>query len=142
MIIAKKWWSYLVPVLFPTTIVTAGALAPDIALSTGVETAEIFTFPRNDGFQEQVAVKLDPDPVANLFLHPVITTPEDLKVTFEATVTSAVIVEALLYVAVVAPPLSPKELKDEFRFTEIFPLVTGVALVCVVLELRAKTLKL
>jgi len=76
--------------------VIAGALAPDIALSTGVETAEIFTFPRKDGFHEQDAVKLEPDPVANLFLHPLITTPEDLKVTFEATLTFALIVEVLL----------------------------------------------
>jgi hypothetical protein len=89
-------WSYLLPVLFATTIVTAGALAPDIALSTGVETAEIFTLPRKDGFHEQDVVKLEPDPVANLFLHPAMTTPEDLKVTLEATVTFALIVEAFL----------------------------------------------
>jgi hypothetical protein len=62
---------------------TAGALAPDIALSTGVKTAEIFTLPRNDGFHEQDVVKLEPDPVANLFLHPAMTTPEDLKVILE-----------------------------------------------------------
>jgi len=109
--------------------VTAGALAPDIALSTGVDTAEIFTLPRCEGFHEQVAVKLEPDPVANLFLQPVITTPDDLKVTFEATDTSALIVEAFRKTAVVALPLNPKELKVEVWLTEMFPLVTGVALV-------------
>ncbi len=77
-------------------IVTGGALAPENALSTGIDTAEIFTLPLREGFHVHETVKLAPDPVANLFLHPVIITPEDLKVTFEATVTSALIVEAFL----------------------------------------------
>jgi hypothetical protein len=94
--LGKIGWSYREPDLFPTTIVTAGAVAPEMAPSTGVDTAEIFTFPRNDGFHEHVTVKLEPDPVANLFLHPGITTPDDLKVTFDATVTFALIVEELL----------------------------------------------
>jgi hypothetical protein len=44
-----------------------------------------------DGRQAQVAVKLDPDPVANLFLQPGNTLPFELKEIFDATLTVAVI---------------------------------------------------
>mgnify|MGYP003346889390 CR=1 FL=1 len=48
----------------------------DTEISVGVATAEIAVLPLTDGFQLHVTVKLLPDPVANLFLHPGITTPE------------------------------------------------------------------
>jgi hypothetical protein len=57
----------------------------------GVATAVNVTVPRFDGFQLQVAKKLELDPVANLFLHPGRILPLTLKVTFDATVTFAVI---------------------------------------------------
>ena len=41
----------------------------------GVEAAVNLTAPRLDGRQEQLAVKLEPEPVANLFLHPGNTLP-------------------------------------------------------------------
>jgi hypothetical protein len=53
--------------------------------------AVIGTAPRTDGRHEHVAEKLDPEPVAFLFLQPVITTLAALKVTFEATLTLTVI---------------------------------------------------
>ena len=57
----------------------------------GVAAAVNATVPRFDGRQLQVAEKLDPDPVANLFLQPGRILPLTLKVTFDATVTFAVI---------------------------------------------------
>jgi hypothetical protein len=54
----------------------------------------------------QVAVKLDPDPVANLFLQPGNTLPFILKVIFDVMLTVAVITIAILYAATVAPPAS------------------------------------
>jgi hypothetical protein len=64
------------------------------------------TAPRVDAFQVQVAVKVDPEPVANLFLHPGITLPFELIEIFDATVTVTVITIAVLYAAKVAPPAS------------------------------------
>jgi hypothetical protein len=88
--------AYLAPTLWPTTTLTGVAVAVLIPDPVGTAVAVITTAPRIDGLHEQDVVKLEPDPVANLFLHPAMTTPEDLKVTFEATVTSALIVEAFL----------------------------------------------
>jgi hypothetical protein len=48
------------------------------------------TVPRFDGRQEQVAEKLELDPVASLFLHPGRILPLTLNVTLDATVTFAV----------------------------------------------------
>ena len=45
------------------------------------------TAPRIEGLQEQVAVNAEPEPLAVLFLQPVITTFPALKVTFDATET-------------------------------------------------------
>ena len=57
----------------------------------GVADAVNATEPRFDGRQVQVAEKLEADPVANLFLHPGKILPLTLNVTFDATVTFAVI---------------------------------------------------
>ena len=57
----------------------------------GVAAAVNATWPRFDGRQLQVAEKLELDPVANLFLQPGKTLPLILNVTFDATVTFAVI---------------------------------------------------
>ena len=56
----------------------------------GVAAAVNATVPRFDGRQLQVAEKLEPDPVANLFLQPGKTLPLTLNVTLAATVTFAV----------------------------------------------------
>jgi hypothetical protein len=71
-----------------------------------VAVAVNFTSPRVDAFQVQVAVKVDPEPVANLFLQPGNTLPFELKEIFDATVTVTVITIAVLYAAIVAPPAS------------------------------------
>ena len=52
-------------------------------------------------------------PVVALFLQPEIITPLALKVTFDATLTSAEIVVVDLYTAELPPPLNPNELKVE-----------------------------
>ena len=56
--------------------------------------AVILELPRVDGRHEQVAVKVEPDPVATLFLHPGIIIFLARKVTFEELETTAVIVTA------------------------------------------------
>ena len=62
---------------------------------TGVAIAVTVNEPLLDGFQEQVAMKLLPEPVAFLFLQLGITEPLALKVTLEETLTSAVIIIAV-----------------------------------------------
>jgi hypothetical protein len=62
----------------------------------GVAAAVSATEPRFDGRQEQVAEKLELDPVASLFLHPGKTLPLTLKVTRDATVTFAVMTTEVL----------------------------------------------
>jgi hypothetical protein len=81
-------------------------VAPEIPAPVGAAKAVNATDPRLEGRQTQVAVKLDPDPVANLFLHPGNTLPFELKEIFEATLTVAVITIAVLNAATVAPPAS------------------------------------
>ena len=65
-------------------------MAPVIPVPVGVEVAERDTEPRFDGFQLQVAEKLELDPVASLFLQPGRILLLILKVTRDATVTFAV----------------------------------------------------
>ena len=67
-------------------------------------TAVNATAPRFDGLHVHVAVKLDEDPVANLFLHPGKTLPVILKVILAATVTVAVMITGERKVAVVEAP--------------------------------------
>jgi hypothetical protein len=93
----------------------------------GVAAAVKFTWPRFDGRQEQVAEKLELDPVANLFLQPGKTLPLILNVTFDATVTFAVITTAVRKAAVVAEPASESELNDEVSTT----FVTVIVIDCV-----------
>ena len=57
----------------------------------GAEDAVSVMLPRLDGFQGHETVKVDPDPVAKIDLHPGIPTFAALKVTLEATVTLAFI---------------------------------------------------
>ena len=56
----------------------------------GIAAAVNATVPRFDGRQEQVAEKLELDPVASLFLQPGRILPLTLNVTLDATVTFAV----------------------------------------------------
>jgi hypothetical protein len=72
----------------------------------------IGTAPRTDGFQEQVAVNIEPDPLAVLFLQPVIITLAALKVTFDATETLTEITTGVRKLAVVAFEGSETELND------------------------------
>jgi hypothetical protein len=87
--------NYRAPVRFPTLIFNCGAVELDIPAPVGAAEAVNVTEPRLDGRQVQVAAKLDPEPVANLFLHPGRTLPFKLKEIFEATVTVAVITIAV-----------------------------------------------
>jgi hypothetical protein len=75
-----------------------------IPSAIGSAVARSTTEPRTDGFQEQVTVKIEPEPIAVLFMHLGNTLPFTLKVTLEATVTVAVITTAELKVASVVPP--------------------------------------
>ena len=93
----------------------------------GVAAAVNATVPRFDGRQMQVAEKLEPDPVANLFLHPGRTLPLTLNVTLAATVTFAVITTAVRKAAVVAEPARASELNDEVSTT----FVTVIVIDCV-----------
>jgi hypothetical protein len=80
-----------------------------------------------DGRQLQVTEKLEPDPVASLFLQPGKTLPLTLNVTLDATVTLAVITTEDRKVAVVAEPARASELKDEVSTTS----VTVIVIACV-----------
>jgi hypothetical protein len=56
-------------------------------------------------------VKIEPEPDVTLFLHPEMILFPCLNVTFAGTSTLALIVTTVRYVAVVAFPANPKELK-------------------------------
>jgi hypothetical protein len=58
-----------------------------IPSAIGSAVAITLTEPRVDGLHEQVAVKLEPEPIAVLFLHPGITLPLTVKVILDETVT-------------------------------------------------------
>jgi hypothetical protein len=64
-----------------------------------------------------VAVKLEPDPLAVLFLQPGITLPLALNVILDATVTVAEIATDDLKVAVVAAPASWNKVKAALTIT-------------------------
>ncbi len=85
----------------------------------GVAVAVKVTSPRLDGFHEQVAVKVEPDPMAVLFLQPGKTIPFNLNVTLADTVTIAEIVTGVLKLAVVAEDGNPKVLKEEVSTTSV-----------------------
>ena len=70
------------------------ALEDAIEVATGTAVAVSERAPRLAGFHEHVATILGDDPLVALFLHPGMMTPLTLKVTFEATVTLAVIIIA------------------------------------------------
>jgi len=89
----------------------------EIPSVTGSAVASTVTGPRVDGFQRQVAVKLEPDPLAVLFLHPGITLPLALNVTLDSTVTVAEIATDDLKVAVVEAPASWNKLKAALTIT-------------------------
>jgi hypothetical protein len=67
----------------------------DIPAPVGVAAAVSETFPRFEGFQEQVATMFGELPVVDLFLHPGRTLPLTLKVTFDATEIFAVMTIAV-----------------------------------------------
>ena len=107
-----------------TTTDIGVALVDEIPAPVGAAVAVSVTAPRVDGRQVQLAEKLDPDPLAVLFLHPGMITPLALKVTLDATDTFAVIVTTVLKDAL---PLKAKELKAEVSTTS----VTVIVIVCV-----------
>ena len=71
--------------------------------------------PLTDGFHVQVAEKLEPEPLAVLFLQLLNTVFPALKVTLEATFKLTVITTGVLKLAVVALPASVRELKDAIK---------------------------
>ena len=79
------------PVLLPTMMFSGVEVEFDIPAPVGAAVAFSETTPRFEGFQEQVATIFGELPVVDLFLHPGKTLPLTLKVTFDATVTFAVI---------------------------------------------------
>ncbi len=87
-----------------------------IPAPVGAAVAVSTTAPLTDGFQVQFAENDEPEPVANLFLHPEIITFFALKVTFAATVTFAVIVTTVRYEGA---PLTENELKEEVSTTSV-----------------------
>jgi len=78
------------------------------------------TAPLADGRHEHVAAKLDPEPLAVLFLHPEIITFFALKVTFAATLIFAVIVTKVLNAGV---PLTENELNEDVSTTSVTVMV-------------------
>jgi hypothetical protein len=99
------------------------AVAPEIPAPVGVAVADNATGPRFDGFQLQVAAKLELDPDANLFLQPGRTLPLTVNVTLDATVTFAVMTTTARKVAVVAEPASESELNPEVSTTFVTVMV-------------------
>jgi hypothetical protein len=87
-------------------MLTGAAVVLDIPAPVGTAEAVKVTNPRVEGRHEQVAVKVETDPVANLFLHPGNTLPFELNEILAATFTVAVMTIAVLKVATVAPPVS------------------------------------
>jgi hypothetical protein len=85
---------------------TGAAVVLDIPAPVGTAEAVKVTNPRLEGRHEQVAVKVETEPVANLFLHPGKTLPFELNEILAATFTVAVITTVVLKVATVAPPAS------------------------------------
>jgi hypothetical protein len=108
---------YLLPVLLITPTEIGLEVTFEIPSVTGSAVASTVTGPRTDGFQGQVAVKLEPEPLAVLFLHPGITLPLALNVTLDATVTVAEIATDVLKVAVVAAPASWNKVKAALTIT-------------------------
>jgi hypothetical protein len=88
-------------------MITGVAVALLIPAPVGVAAAVEFTWPRFDGRQLHVTEKLEPDPLANLFLQLGRILPLTLNVTFDATVTFAVRTAAVRKVTVVAEPIGP-----------------------------------
>ena len=87
-------------------MLTGTAVVLDIPAPVGTAEAVKVTNPRLEGRHEQVAVKVETDPVANLFLQPGSTLPFELNEILAATFTVAVMTIAVLYAATVAPPAS------------------------------------
>ena len=106
-----------------TRILSGAADELETAPLIGVAAAVRVTSPRLDGFHEQVAVKVEPDPMAVLFLQPGNTIPFNLNVIFADTVTIAEIVTAVLKLAVVADEGNPKPLKDDVSTTSVTVIV-------------------
>lgn len=103
-----------------TFTLIGAAAAPVIPALVGVDKAVNATAPLFEGFHVQVTEKLEPDPVANLFLQPEIITLAALKVTRDATVTLAEIVAVDLNVT---GEETVNELKDDVSTTSVTVIV-------------------
>ena len=79
------------PVRLPTMMPSGVEVELEIPAPVGVAAAVSETTPRFEGLQEQVATMFGELPVVDLFLHPGKILPLTLNVTFDATVTFAVI---------------------------------------------------
>ena len=100
---------------FPTKIFRGVDVLAPYAGPVGVAVTVIGTAPRTDGLQVQVAEKLEPEPLAVLFLQPVNIVFPALNVTLEATFKLTVITTGVLKLAVVALPVSASELNDAIK---------------------------
>jgi len=116
--------NYLLPALFAIFTESGVAVAEEIPALIGTAVAVTTTAPLIEGRHEHVAEKLEPLPLVTLFLHPAIIKFFALKVTFDATVTFAVIVTTVRYEGV---PLKENELNDELSTTS----VTVIVIACV-----------
>jgi hypothetical protein len=108
---------YLLPVLLTTATEIGLEVTFEIPSVTGSAVASIVAGPRTEGLQGQVAVKLEPEPLAVLFLHPGITLPLALNVTLDSTVTVADISTDDLKVALVAAPANWNKVKAALTIT-------------------------
>ena len=104
-------------------MLTGVAVALDIPAPVGTAPAVSETFPRIEGFQEQVAIMFGELPTVDLLLHPGRTLPLTLNVTFDATVMFAVITIVLRKAAVVTDPASASELNPEVSTTSVTVIV-------------------
>ena len=104
-------------------MLTGAAVVLVIPAPVGVAFAASETTPRFEGRQLQVTEKLEPDPLANLFLQPGRTLPLIVNVTFDATLTFAVTTIDVLNVALVTDPASASELNEEVSATSVTAMV-------------------
>jgi hypothetical protein len=104
----------------PTITFSGVAVEDEIPALVGTAVAVSVTAPLADGRHVQVTEKLDPEPLAVLFLHPGIITFLALKVTLEATLTFAVIVTTPRYVRA---PVNENELNEEVSTTSVTVIV-------------------
>jgi hypothetical protein len=115
---------------------SGAALADEIPALIGTAVAVTTEAPLIDGRHEHVVEKLDPLPLVTLFLHPAIITFFALKVTFDATVTFAVMVTTVRYEGI---PLMENELNEEVSTISVTVMVIDCDPVLLAKSVAVKT---